>query len=137
MASWARLKFQARKIQEPVLTENTFSIQGSEIPTIQEQGIRCLGMIYDSFLKDRSNLKDTIAHLNTWLKAIDNSHLLGRFKVWYFQHGIIPRLQWPFLIYDFSTTQVEAMEGLCSKFVQKVVGRSPSFQLSQLVQQNL
>lgn len=76
-------------IIERKLTENTFSIQRSEIPKIQEQGIRCLGKFYDSSLKDSGNLRDTTACLTSWLKAIDNSHLLGRLKVRCFQYGII------------------------------------------------
>lgn len=67
--------------------------------------------------KDGGNLKDTTANINIWLKAIDNSQLLWRFKVWCFQYGTIPRLQWQFLLYDFAMTQVEAMDRLCSKFV--------------------
>lgn len=63
---------------------------------------------------------------STWLKAIDNSHLLGKFKVWCFQHGIIPRLQWPFLLYDFPMSQVEGMERLSSKLLRKWLGVPPS-----------
>ena len=72
--------------------------------------------------KDGGNLKDTTANLNIWLKAIDNNQLLWRFKVWCFQYGTIPRLQWQFLLYDFAMTQVEAMDRLCSKFVWKWLG---------------
>ena len=82
---------------------------------------------YDSTLKDSGNLKDTKAQLNIWLKAIYNSQLLGRFKVWSFQYGIIPRLQWPFLLYDFPMTQVEGMERLYSKFVWIWLGVPSSF----------
>ncbi|KAL1250851.1 hypothetical protein QQF64_018647 [Cirrhinus molitorella] len=98
-----------------------------EIPTIQDQGIRCLGKQYDSSLKDSSHLINIRAQLNTWLKAIEHSQLLGRFKVWCFQYGIIPRLQWPFLLYDFPVSQVEGMERLCSKFLRKWLGVPPSF----------
>lgn len=101
------IKYSERKAVE------VFSIQGANIPAIQEQGIRCLGKHYDMTLKDGSNLKDTMANLTFLLKAIDNNQLLGRFKVWCFQYGTIPRLQWPFLLYDFAMTQVEAMDRFC------------------------
>lgn len=132
MATWSRMQFNPKKsrslsILKGKLTKSIFSIQGSEIPTIQDQDIRCLGKNYDSTLKDGENLQSTLMQLKTWLKVIDNSQLLGRFKVWCFQHGIIPRLQWPFLLYDFPMTQVEAMERLCSKFVRKWLGVPPSF----------
>ncbi len=129
-ATWSRLQFKPEKsrslsILKGKLTVKIFSIQGSEIPTIQEQGIQCLGKIYNSSLKDSSNLTNTKAQLNIWLKAIENSQLLGRFKVWCFEYGIIPRPQWP--LYDFPMSQVEGMERLCSKFLRKWLGVPPSF----------
>lgn len=69
------------------LTKNIFNIQGSKIPSIQDQRVRCLGKLYDSTLKDSGNVQDTRAQLNSWLKAIDKSQLLGRFKVWCFQYS--------------------------------------------------
>lgn len=131
-ATWSRLQFKLEKsrslsILKGKLARKTFSIQGAEIPTIQDQSIRCLGKQYDSSLTDSDNLISTKAQLNTWLKAVDRSRLLGRFKVWCFQYGIIPRLQWPFLLYDFPMSQVEGMERLCSKFLRKWLGVPPSF----------
>lgn len=132
MATWSRLQFKPEKsrslsILKGKLAGNTFTIQGAEIPTIQDQSIRCLGKQYDSSLTDSNNLVSTKAQLNTWLKAVDRSPLLGRFKVWCFQYGIIPRLQWPFLLYEFPLSQVEGMERLCSKFLRKWLGVPPSF----------
>ncbi len=132
MATWSCLQFKPEKsrslsILKGKLTGNIFNIQGSEIPTIQDQRIRCLGKQYGSSLKDSGNLTNIKAQLNTWLKAIEHSQLLGRFKVWCFQYGIIPRLQWPFLLYDFPLSQVEGMERLCSKFLRKWLGVPPSF----------
>jgi hypothetical protein len=132
MATWSRLQFKPEKsrslsILKGKLIGNIFNIQGSEIPTIQDQRIRCLGKQYDSSLNDSGNLTNTKAQLYTWLKAIEHSQLLGRFKVWCFQFGIIPRLQWPFLLYDFPMSQVEGMERLCSKFLRKWLGVPPSF----------
>lgn len=126
--TWSRLQFKPEKLRNlsilnGKLTGNIFTIQGSKIPTIQEQGIRCLGKIYDSSLNNSSNLTNTIAQLNIWLKAIENSQLLGRFKVWCFQL----RRQRPFLLYDFPMSQVEGMERLCSKFLWKWRGVHPSF----------
>ncbi|XP_077352497.1 uncharacterized protein prkg2l isoform X1 [Festucalex cinctus] len=132
MATWARMQFKPGKsrslcILKGNLSNNTFSIQGSEIPTIHEKRIRCLGKSYDSTLKDRANLEDTAAQLKEWLSRVDRSLLLGRFKVWCFEHGIIPRLQWPFLLYDFPMTRVEAMERVCSRSIRKWLGVPPAF----------
>ena len=76
MATWSRLQFKTEKsrslsILKGKLTGNTFSIQGAEIPTIQDQRIRCLGKQYDSSLNDSDNLASTKAQLNTWLKAVE------------------------------------------------------------------
>lgn len=132
MATWARMQFKPGKsrslcLLKGALTRSSFSIQGMEIQTIQEERKRCLGKSYDSTLKDRGNLRDTSAQLKEWLTTIDQSLLLRRFKVWCFQHGIIPRLQWPFLLYDFPLTSVEAMERVCSKFIRKRLGVPPAF----------
>lgn len=51
-----------------------------------------------------------MAQINTWYKVTDNNQLLGKFNVWFFQYGIIPRLQSLFLLNDFPMTQMEAME---------------------------
>lgn len=85
------------------------------------------GKFYDYTLKDSTNLKDTITQLTIWFKEIDNSQLLGKFKVWCFQYGKIPRLEWPFLLYNFPLTQVEVMERLYSRFVRRWLGVPPTF----------
>lgn len=68
-----------------------------------------------------------MGQLNIWLEAIENNQLLGKFKVLRFQYGIIPRLKWPFLLYEFPMTQVEAMKRLCSKFMGNWLGVPPTF----------
>lgn len=77
-ATWARLQFKPEKSRSLSVLKgkskgNIFKIQGSDIPTIQEQGIRCLGKSYGSSLKDSGNLTNTKTQLNIWLKAIENS----------------------------------------------------------------
>ena len=94
---------------------------------IQEEKITCLGKVYDSSLKDINSIKDVQEKLSEWLRTIDNSQLLGRFKVWCYQFGIIPRLQWPFLLYDIPVTQVETMERISSRFLRKWLGVPSSF----------
>lgn len=105
IATWSRLQFKPEKsrslcISKGKLADNTFSIQGTEIPTIQDQGKQ-----NDSSLNDSNNLANT----KTQLKAVEHNQLLGRFKVRCFQYGIIPRLRWPFLLYEFPMSQVERM----------------------------
>lgn len=63
--------------QKGELSKYTFSIPEEKLLTIQEEQIRCLGTY---------SIKDcTSMELKSWLRAIDNSKLQERFKVWYFQ----------------------------------------------------
>lgn len=137
MASWAQMMFKPEKsrslcIVKGKVTSNIFTIQRPEVPTIQSQQIRCLGKTYGSSFKDCNSWQNALTQLKAWLKTIDSSHLLDRFKVWSFRYSIIPRLQWPFLLYNFPTTQGEAMNGLCSKFVRKSLGVRPACSLVNL-----
>ena len=56
------------------------------------------------------------------LKVIDQCGLLGKYKVWYLQFMLIPKLLWPLLIYDISTSTVEAMEAKINKYTRKWLG---------------
>ena len=56
------------------------------------------------------NVKQVIGEVEDWLKAIDKSGLPGKFKVWCYQHGIVPRLQWPLVIYDFPASEADIIE---------------------------
>ena len=132
MANWARMVFKPAKsrslsIEKGVLTKQHFQIQGEVIPTIQGERIKCLGKYFDETLKDVHNATEVVEELKRWLKVIEGSHLQGRFKAWCFQFGVIPRLQWPFLLYDIPISKVEAMERLCSRFIRKWMGVPPSF----------
>lgn len=68
MVTWSSLQFKPKKskslsILKGKFTGNIFSIQGSEIPTIQDQGFQCLGNIYNNTLKDSSSLTNTKSQL--------------------------------------------------------------------------
>lgn len=36
------------------------------------------------------------------MKALHKSGLPGKYKAWGYQHGVLPRLLWPLLVYEFS-----------------------------------
>lgn len=54
--------------------------------------VKRLGKTCDRILKDTAALQATTEELGTWLTAVDKSGLLPKFKVWIYQHGILPRL---------------------------------------------
>lgn len=60
--------------------------------------------------------------LKAWLTAVDRSGLPGKFKVWIYQHCILPRLLWPLLIYEVPVTIVEGFEHNVSQFLRRWLG---------------
>lgn len=77
------MQFNAKKLRTPCILKgkmikSIFSIQGSNIPTIEEQEVHCLGKTYDSTLKDDSNRKITLAQLDTWLKWWSRTNVRSR-----------------------------------------------------------
>ena len=131
MTRWARMRFKPQKSRSLTLVKGKlctqrFNIGGESIPTIQENPIKCLGNRFDETLGDLVNADAIEKELYQWLKSIDESNLQGKHKAWCFQFGIIPRLQWPFLLYDVAMTRVEKMERLVSKYIRKWFGLPPS-----------
>ena len=54
-----------------------------------------------------------------WLKALERSGLPGKYKAWGYQHGILPRLLWPLLVYEVPLTTVEALERKINNFLRR------------------
>lgn len=48
--------------------------------------------------------------LKSWLTTADNTGLLAKFKAWTYQHGILPRIVWPLLMYEFPISTEEGFE---------------------------
>ena len=132
MVNWARMVFKPRKSRSLFIYKGEvktwgFKVQGEDIPTIQSESIRCLGKNFDESLKDTNNVKELVETVKKWLTAIDRSELQGRFKTWCFQYGIIPRLQWPFQMYNIPITIVQQLSRICSKHLRKWLGVPPGF----------
>ena len=130
MVLWARMRFKPQKsrtltIVKGKIKDQRFKIGNNYIPTIKDNPIRCLGKVFDESLRDVKNCANVQQELSLWLSKIDNSHLPGKFKAWCFQFGVIPRLQWPFLLYDFPISAVTRMEQLISRYVRKWFGLPP------------
>ncbi|XP_035685395.1 uncharacterized protein LOC118421998 [Branchiostoma floridae] len=127
-ATWARMKFKARKCRRLVLRKgrltNTIQleIQGERIPSVTEQPIKSLGKKFDKSLGDQNNIKEFRQQVNQGLKAIEESKLPGKFKVWCYQYGLLPRITWPMTMYDMSLTTVEEVERKISRHLRKWLG---------------
>ncbi|XP_061589349.1 uncharacterized protein LOC133454644 [Cololabis saira] len=128
LISWARMNFKPAKSRSLVVRKGKvtdrfrFSIGATEIPSVGEKPVKSLGKIYDCTLKNTAALQATSEELGSWLKAVDKSGLPGKFKAWIYQHGILPRLLWPLLVYDVPMTTVECFERKVSSFLRKWLG---------------
>ena len=132
LARWARLTFKPSKSRSLILRKGvplkrSFKIQGEHIPTLADNPIKCLGKWYNSTLNERTQVQDTVTQLKTWFELIEKTTLPGKLKVWCYQFGIMPRLTFPFSLYDFPLTVVEQMERTASRFLRKWLGVPKSF----------
>ncbi|KAI3374668.1 hypothetical protein L3Q82_021241 [Scortum barcoo] len=79
-----------------------FSVGVDEIviPSITEKPMKSFCKIFDCRLKDAKAVQATIKELESWLSTIDKSDLPVRYKAWIYQHGILPQVLWPLLVYE-------------------------------------
>ena len=112
--TWARMKVKPSKSRSLVIKngkvkEERFKIGNEIIPTVSEKPVKCLGKFFNDSLSDKQNVRETCKQLDDWMKTVDKSGLPGKYKAWIYQHGILPRLLWPLLVYDGPMTTVEGM----------------------------
>ncbi|XP_061896514.1 uncharacterized protein LOC133645675 [Entelurus aequoreus] len=84
--------------------------------------VKSLGKVFDCSLRDTTSIQSTCAELDGWLKSVDKSGLPGKFKAWIYQHGILPRILWPLLIYSFPISTVEILERRVSNHLRRWLG---------------
>ncbi|CAJ1075238.1 LOW QUALITY PROTEIN: uncharacterized protein LOC109089580 [Xyrichtys novacula] len=128
LISWARMSFKPAKSRSLVLRKGKVSDQfrfmlgDIRIPSVSEKPVKSLGKLFTGDLKDTAARQGTSDDLDTWLSAVDKSGLPGKFKAWIYQHGILPRLLWPMLIYEVPITTVEGFERKVSRFLRRWLG---------------
>lgn len=128
LISWAKMSFKPAKSRSLVLKKGKvadhfrFALGGTKIPTVTEKPVKSLGKVFDSSLKDAAAVQQTKSDLTAWLIAIDKSGLPGKFKAWMYQHGVLPRILWPLLVYEVPVTTVEALEKTISQFLRRWLG---------------
>ena len=111
--TWDYLEFRADKSHSIVIVKgrsvNTTPasvLKGSvqpevslPIPSIHSRPNKFLGHIIDGSISDRNSSTELIDKLLAGLSVIGKSHFTGMEKLWILQHLLIPRIQWPLLIY--------------------------------------
>ena len=133
LTAWARMSFKPRKCRSLVIIKGKieknvkFKLGESNIPTVSEEPVKCLGKWYDGSLRDTENSRKTVQQLQEHLRKLEKAPLPGRYKAWCFQHGVMPRLSWPMLMYDIPMSRVEEMERMASKVLRKWLGVPRSF----------
>ncbi|XP_078583820.1 uncharacterized protein LOC144866333 [Branchiostoma floridae x Branchiostoma japonicum] len=133
MVTWARMAFKPKKSRSMIIRKgkitNRFNlqVQGETIPQIDGNPIKCLGKWFDATLSDRSNATSTSSQVEEWLKRTERSDLPGKFKLWIYQHGLLPRLGWLLTVYEIPMTHVEGIERKVNKYIRKWLGIPPSF----------
>lgn len=125
---WARMSFKPAKSRSLVIKKGRvtdrfrFSLGEDLIPSVTEKSVKSLGKVFNCSLKDADSIKATSADLESWLRSVDKSDLPGRFKAWVYQHGILPRILWPLLIYEVPMTVVEGFEQKVSSYLRRWLG---------------
>ncbi|XP_076113419.1 uncharacterized protein LOC143081070 [Mytilus galloprovincialis] len=132
MIKWARMKFKPSKsrsliVRKGKVQDDTFELAGEKIPTVGEKPVKCLGKKFDATLADMVNMDEVQVQLVEWLTKIDKSGLPGRYKAWIYQHGVLPRILWPLLVYEFPLSKVEALERKISACLRRWLGVPRSF----------
>ncbi|NJK32032.1 MAG: hypothetical protein HC927_06195 [Deltaproteobacteria bacterium] len=133
LISWARMKFKPAKSRSLVLKKGKvqdrfrFKIQGERVPTVTEQPVKSLGKWFRSSLSDKDSMKEMRQQVDGWMNAVDKSGLPGKFKAWIYQHGVLPRLLWPLLVYNVPLTTVEPMEKRLNGYIRRWLGVPRSF----------
>ncbi|XP_061896860.1 uncharacterized protein LOC133645950 [Entelurus aequoreus] len=128
LISWARMSFKPTKSRSMVLKKGKladkfrFFVDGTAIPSITEKPVKSLGKVFDCSLRDTAAIQTTIKELQTWLSAVDKSGLPGRFKAWIYQHGVLPRILWPLLLYEVPLSTVEILERKISSYLRRWMG---------------
>ena len=56
------------------------------------------------------------------LSTIDGCGLPRRYKIWYYQFGLLPCVLWPLQIYEIALTRVERMEKMGNSYMWKWLG---------------
>jgi hypothetical protein len=128
MINWARMEFKPAKSRSLVLRRGKvqkhlrFKINGQTIPTVSEQPVKSLGKWFDDTLKDKDSIQKMVKQTELWMETIEKSGLPGKLKTWCYQHGVLPRLLWPLLMYEVAITTVETMERKISQYLRRWLG---------------
>ena len=130
---WAGLELRADKSRSIVIVKGRsmnatpFSVSkasdqpevSSSILSIHSRPIKFLDRIIYGSISDRNSSAEFTDKLLPGLSIIEKFHFTGAQKLWIFQHLLIPRIQWPLLIYDTPISLAFKLKQKVSVFIRK------------------
>lgn len=98
-----------------------FCIAGTAIPSVPHgrASKKSWQFFFDSSLRDAASIQATSLELDGWLKAVAHSELLGKFKAWLYQHGILLTILGPLQVCEVPITTVKIMEWMFSTHLRE------------------
>lgn len=133
LTDWARMDFKPEKSRSLVLRKGRiqdrfrFKIKDTIIPTVLERPVKSLGKWYRADLNDKQSVREMIIQVDTWMTSLEKSGLPGKYKAWGYQHGVLPRLLWPLLVYEVPISTVEGLERRINTYLRRWLGVPRSF----------
>ena len=129
---WAGMSFRADKSRSIIIKKgrsmNSTPFSSSEssnpsdfsgyIPSIHAMPIKFLGRVINGSLSDRNSVQELKDKLSEGLKIIHCSPHSPSQKLWILQHLLLPRIQWPLMIYEISSSVALSLEQTVSKFIR-------------------
>lgn len=93
-------------------------ISNAALTFIADSPFKFLGRKIYVHLTEHAQLKETADTLVTMLTMVDALLLSGPMKLWLYNFGVVPRLSWPLLVYDFPITAVEDLDATANRFIK-------------------
>ena len=121
---WAGMDFRCDKCRSIVIIKGKTVITDEDsfqpsIPSIHAMPIKFLGRIIDGSISDKNSIDEIETKLLEGLSIIDKSFFSGTQKLWILQHLLIPRIQWPLMIYDVCISFAHRLEQKVSTYIRK------------------
>lgn len=122
---WAGMKLRPDKSRSVVIVkgrcmDSTPFVSGEiSIPSIQSMPVKFLGRVIDGSLSDRKAIEELDSKIIKGLNFIDKSCFTSSQKLWILQNLLVPRIQWPLLIYEIPVSHVAKLESKISVFMRK------------------
>ena len=97
-------------------------IAGQTLEFIKDQAFKFLGRKIFLFLDKQSQRCETRQRLLELLEIVDKCPLMNTHKLWLFNYGVVPRLSWYFLVYNFPLSFVEELDDIANRYIKSWAG---------------